>query len=174
MHLARNARSLGQPQIVTIASLPLLKQKHTHHAGAGGGNRESVKPKGLIEVRLDHQNDAGFRGRARYRSVAGGYSKLVPAGRQIVINRGSATRYNGPLRIESFEFVLKLHTTGRPKAAGRKFDFHTSPAGTHPHLCVSRHGLVINSNCFQPDGRVVADPRLIWIEMDGSLHTGEP
>src|SRR5713226_8476773 len=163
MHLARNARSLGQLQIVTIASLPRLKQKHTHDASADGSNRESVKPKGLIEVRLDHQNDAGFRGRARYRSVAGGYSKLVPAGRQIVINRGPTTRYHGPLRIELVEFELKLHKTGCPKAAGRKFDFHALPAGTHPHLSVSRYGLVINSNCFQPNGRVVADPRLIWI-----------
>src|SRR5437899_3080382 len=130
MHLAGNARSLGQPQIVTIASLPRLEQKHTNDASAGGGNRESVKPEGLIEVRLDHQNDAGFRGRARYGSVAGGYSKLVPAGRQIVINRSPTTRYHGPLRIESLEFVLKLHTTGCPKAARRKFDFHSLPART--------------------------------------------
>src|SRR5258708_11885129 len=107
MHLARNARSLGQPQIVTIASLPRLKQKHTHDASASGGNGESVKPKGLIEVRLDHQNDVGFRGCARYRSVAGGYSKLVSAGRQIIINCGSTARYHAPLRIKSFQFLLQ-------------------------------------------------------------------
>ena len=130
MHFAGNARSLGQPQIVTIASLPRLKQKHTDDASAGGGNHESVKPEGLIEVRLDYQSDAGFRGRTRHRSVAGGYSKLVVARRQVVINRGPAARYYGPLRIESFEFVLKLHTTRSPKTAGRKFDFHSLPAGT--------------------------------------------
>src|SRR5260370_9572076 len=163
MHLARNARSLGQSQIVTIASLPCLKQKHTHDASASGDNGESVKTKGVIEVRQDHQNDAGFRGCARYRSVARGYSKLVPARRQIVINRCPAARYNGPLRIESLEFVLKLHTARSPKTADGKFDFHTPPAWTHSHLSVSRHGLVINSHRLQPDGRIVADARAIRI-----------
>ena len=125
-------------------------------------------------MRLDYQNDAGFRGRTRYRSVAGSYSKLVPARRQIVINRGPAARYYGPLRIKSAEFVLKLHTARSPKAAGRKFDFHALPAGTNPHLSVGRHGLVVNPNCLQPDRRIVADARAIWIEVDRSFNTGEP
>ena len=87
---------------------------------------------------------------------------------------GTVARYHRPLRIKSVEFVLKFHATRSPKTAGRKFYFHPPPARTHHDLSVNSHGLVIDPHRLQPDGRVVADSGAIRLEVDGSLHHGEP
>jgi hypothetical protein len=51
MHLSRDACSLRQPQIVAIASLPLVQKKHTSNASASSSTREGIKPAGLVKSR---------------------------------------------------------------------------------------------------------------------------
>src|SRR5712691_3906340 len=75
MHLSRDASSLRQPEIVTVAGLPLVKKKHTTHAGAGCPERQGIKPAGLVKVRLHDKRDAGLRGTALERSITGDNTK---------------------------------------------------------------------------------------------------
>src|SRR5579859_6483995 len=91
MHLSRDARPLRQPQVITVAGLPLVKKKHSANASAGGGEREGVKPPGLVKVRLHHKKDAGLGGAAVERSVIGDHAEAISARRKIVITCGSSS-----------------------------------------------------------------------------------
>src|SRR5437879_6701061 len=107
MHLSRDTRPLCQPEIVTVAGLPLVKKKHATHASAGGCKREGIKPAGLVKVRLHDKKDAGLRGTAFERSVMGNYAKTISARRERIIICWSASGNSDSWRILPIPIVLK-------------------------------------------------------------------
>src|SRR2546425_4336966 len=122
MHLARDTRSLCQPEIVTVAGLPLVNKKHATNTSTGGRDREGVKPAGLVKVRLHDKRDARLRGTAIQGSVAGNYAKAISARRKIVIVCGSGPGGGDPLPIKPIQFVSKSDALRGTKTARREVD----------------------------------------------------
>src|SRR6266566_9282424 len=174
MHLSRDTRPLCQPEIVTVAGLPLVKKKHATHAGAGGCKREGIKPAGLVKVRLHDKKDADLRGTAFERSVMGNYAKTISARRKIVIICGSSSGGGDPLRIEPIQFVLKRDPLRGAKTAGREVDFDAAAARTDDNVTSRGNDLVIDQHRLHANWWMALAPIMIRLEMDSSLGARKP
>src|SRR5712691_3654139 len=174
MHLSRDTRALCQPQIVTVAGLPLVKKKHTTHASAGCRERQGIKPAGLVKVGLHDKKDAGLRGTAIERSVVGAYAKAISARRKIVIICRSPSRDGDPLRIEPIQSVSKSDALRGTKTARREVDFDVPPARTNDNFASRGRDPVINQHRLHANWRMALAPITIRHEMDSSLDTRKP
>src|SRR5579864_3536042 len=174
MHLSRDARPLRQPQVITVAGLSLVEKKHPAHACAGGGEREAVKPAGLVKVRLHDKKDAGLGGTAVERSVISDHAKAISARRKIVIICGSAPGGGDPFPIEPIQPVSKSDTLRSAQTARRKLDLHAPPARADHHLTRRGNNAVINQYGLHANRRVALAQITIGLEMDSSLDARKP